>query len=319
MYAIIDISNLLHARYLGGHKEMMQKGLPYSFLENSVRSYVISKINHVARKFSLSWSHIIIAWDSQNYWRTDYFPYYKENRKEAKKNSEIDFPKMHKFFDEFETELREVFPVNHIKVDKAEADDIIATIGYYYTADNLIMVSRDKDFLQCVSDTVKLYDPFLNDFKSNIRIYKAKKAEDSIVWDVRNKKDAKRFLLYQILMGDETDGVPSVVLPNDIFVNPLKSRKDFERFGPKTCATKFFGDDKREMLYEYHNKYEDNFERNSILVDMKRCPVEIKREIVEKFEAIRSKEFEAFEGKKFEDWCLKYGLHELYQNIYWKV
>jgi len=319
MYAVIDVSNLLHARYLGGHREMMKKGLPISFLENSTRSYVISKIDQVSRKFKLSWNDIIIAWDSKNYWRTDFFPHYKENRKEAKKKSEVDFEKMHKFFDEFETELREVFPVNHIKVDRAEADDIIATLGYYYKEDVLIMVSRDKDFLQCVSDNVKLFDPFTNDFKTKIRIYENKKSGEKIEWDVRNKKDAKRFLLYQILMGDETDGVPSVVLPDDIFMNPLKSKRDFERFGPKTCVTKFFGDDRRQKLLEYHNKYEANFERNSRLVDMKRCPVEIKKEIVEKFEAIRAKEYETFEGQKFEEWCLKYGLHDLYQNIYWKV
>lgn len=91
-------------------------------------------------------------------------------------------------------------PVDLISVDKQEADDIIAILAKKQeAAGNLsTIVSSDKDYLQLLSDKIKVYAPI-------------KKK----MYDVQNFTEEvgilpKNFIYYKALLGDNSDNIPGV-------------------------------------------------------------------------------------------------------------
>lgn len=93
-------------------------------------------------------------------------------------------------------------PVSIICIDGIEADD---TIGYlvgkfqkYDATKEVTIMSADQDFLQLVSDKVKVYSP------TKKRIYKPKDVLEEYGVSCYN------FINYKILMGDSGDNLPGV-------------------------------------------------------------------------------------------------------------
>ena len=96
----------------------------------------------------------------------------------------------------------QLLPVSLICIDGIEADD---TIGYLSTklenfksTKEVTIMSADKDFLQLVSDKIKVYSPVKK------KIYKPK--------DVLEEYNVSsyNFVNYKILMGDTSDNLPGV-------------------------------------------------------------------------------------------------------------
>jgi DNA polymerase-1 len=93
-------------------------------------------------------------------------------------------------------------PLSIICIDGIEADD---TIGYlvgkfqkYDATKEVTIMSADQDFLQLVSDKVKVYSP------TKKRIYKPKDVLEEYGVSCYN------FINYKILMGDSGDNLPGV-------------------------------------------------------------------------------------------------------------
>lgn len=102
---------------------------------------------------------IIVAMDKSS-WRKDVYKEYKANRKISRDASAIDFDKFFAMMEIFFEDMKETISnVSFIRIDKCEADDIIAVISKNITA-NSIIVSTDKDLNQLLQyKHIKQYDP----------------------------------------------------------------------------------------------------------------------------------------------------------------
>ena len=93
-------------------------------------------------------------------------------------------------------------PVTLISIDKIEADDSIGLIADHFEKDNtcneVTIVSADKDFYQLVSQKVSVYSP------TKRKTYAVKDIIEEF------KVHPNNFLLYKVLLGDNSDNLPGV-------------------------------------------------------------------------------------------------------------
>jgi len=97
-------------------------------------------------------------------------------------------------------EMVECLPVSILALDNIEADDTIAYFSELVTKNggNSIIYSTDKDFLQMVSDSVKLYNPV-----------KKKTFDVDIVMETYGVHPSN-FVFYRSLLGDKSDNIDGI-------------------------------------------------------------------------------------------------------------
>jgi DNA polymerase-1 len=97
-------------------------------------------------------------------------------------------------------EMVECLPVSILALDHIEADDTIAYFSELVTKNggNSIIYSTDKDFLQMVSDSVKLYNPV-----------KKKTFDVDIVLETYGVHPSN-FVFYRSLLGDKSDNIDGI-------------------------------------------------------------------------------------------------------------
>ena len=95
-------------------------------------------------------------------------------------------------------EYLECLPLTITNVENVEADDVIGYCAKHLFKDKVTIMSTDKDFLQLVDNRIQIYSPTKKLMYDEERI----KNEYGI--------DAKNFLLYRILDGDKSDGIPGI-------------------------------------------------------------------------------------------------------------
>jgi len=303
---LIDISNILCAGYLSKHDDYI-RNFSLEDLENAVREYTLYRIFGFMYYLKAKQDDIIICLDYGS-WRYDFFPEYKWKRKQSKSKSKVDFDIMYKFFKKFEKELTDFFPFKTIKVHKAEADDIIGCLAKHIekTGEDVLICSLDKDFVQLTSDKVRLYDIGKNTIVKEIKL-----GSKDIIIPITTAKDAKKYLLFQIMYGDSCDGICNVKSDNDAFSNPTKQQK---RFGPKTIMKHIFSEDKKqnkENLKKIYDEYSENMKRNAKLIDLKYTPKEIKKEIIKQYEESKK----SISIKKIHNYCEQHDLRDLIEKV----
>jgi DNA polymerase-1 len=157
-------------------------------------------------------------------------------------------------------------PVSMICVDGIEADD---TIGYlvgkfqkYDSTKEVTIMSADQDFLQLVSDKVKVYSP------TKKKIFKPQDVLEAFSVSSYN------YINYKILMGDSSDNLPGVD-----GLGPKKTLKMFPELASDTpttlnemlekCASKI---DEHE-LYGRIIERKHQLEINSKLMNLQTIPL----------------------------------------------
>ena len=95
-------------------------------------------------------------------------------------------------------EYLECLPLTIINMDNIEADDVIGYCSKHVFKDKVTIMSTDKDFLQLVDERIQVYSPTKKKMYDEERI----KEEFGI--------NPKNFLLYRVLDGDKSDGIPGV-------------------------------------------------------------------------------------------------------------
>ena len=95
-------------------------------------------------------------------------------------------------------EYLECLPLTIINMDNIEADDVIGYCSKHVFKDKVTIMSTDKDFLQLVDERIQVYSPTKKLMYDEERILN----EYGI--------NAKNFLLYRMLDGDKSDGIPGV-------------------------------------------------------------------------------------------------------------
>jgi 5'-3' exonuclease len=229
--------------------------------EDLVRHMVLNSLRMYRTKFGDKFGELVLTYDSRRYWRRDYFPNYKANRKKSRESSSLDWNSIFQSLNAIRDEIRETFPYKVVEVEGAEADDCIAAIVQHISVtpnefEQILILSGDKDFIQLHKHNfVKQYSPVLKKFINNI--------------------DPSIYIREHVLRGDTSDGVPNFLSPDNTFVDGLRQ---------KPMSTKKIADwieSKPEDVFT--EEMMRNYQRNKTLIDLECIPKELVGRILEAY------------------------------------
>lgn len=270
MKLLVDFSQLSYRTFVGRMDE--EFGNPYSQDPEYIKKIcgkwkhvLLSSLLKLKREFKVAnSSDVFLCMDHRISWRKQVFPHYKANRKKSRDKSRYDFSILFGWMDDFEHDLRNVFPFRVFREEQAEGDD---WIGFFANVlgktEQFVIVSSDSDFYQ-LHDRPGFYQQ-----------------KDPIQNRILSTKSPKRDLLSKILGGDPGDGIPNVSSDEDTFVDENKRQKPMgeKRIGKileSSETLKTFLDDKVVM---------DRFNRNRILIDLNCIPESVQTRMNECFNA----------------------------------
>ena len=96
-------------------------------------------------------------------------------------------------------EYLECLPISIMNMENCEADDVIGYLSkHIYKENKTTIVSTDKDFLQLVDETTRVYSPTKKKMYDEDKVFE----EYGI--------HPKNFLLFRMFDGDKSDGIPGV-------------------------------------------------------------------------------------------------------------
>ena len=254
--------------------------------ENMVRHMVLNSIRMYKTKFGAEYGELVIACDASNYWRRTLFPYYKANRKKSQAASELDWKAIFECLNKIRDELLTVFPYRVIRIDTAEADDVIAILCHEHgnTSNKILIISGDKDFQQLQSYmNVKQYNPVLKKFITC--------------------NDPSKFLKEHIIKGDSGDGIPNFLSDDNCLVVGTRQK-------PVT----------QKKLDSYLNKNPEefcqsltelrNYKRNQQLIDLSMIPHTVSESIMEEYNKQANKK-----APELMNYFIQYKLKNLMEHI----
>lgn len=254
---LIDFSGLAMSALFSqtGQSQPISEGMIRHLILNSLRMYNL--------KYRGDYGQMVICCDSGNLWRKKTFPQYKANRKTAREASDIDWDEFYRIRNLIESEICEFLPVKIVRVDTAEADDIIAVLAQsaqeFGQGENVMIISTDKDFIQ------------LQKFK-NVKQFSPMQQKQII------ETNPALVLKEKILKGDSGDGVPNVFSPDDMFLTEGTRQKPMTS---KRMEDFFRNWDKLEVFMD--SATYKNFLRNRNMIDFDYIPSDVKEKILETF------------------------------------
>ena len=230
--------------------------------ENMVRHMILNSVRMYRTMFNDEYGEVILTYDSKHYWRRDFFPQYKYNRKKGREADNKDWDAIFEVLNKIKAEIKENLPYKFLEVYGAEADDIIATICKYSQTEKdrsknekIIIISGDKDFIQLQKYmNVKQYSPILK--------------------KLVNGSNPETYIKEHILKGDTGDGVPNVLSPDNTFTDGLRQRP----LGKKKIEVWLDMD-----ISEFKDEVKRNYQRNEKLIDLSKIPNELENEILTEF------------------------------------
>ena len=253
--------------------------------ENMIRHMVLNSLRFNRKKFNEEFGELIICCDDKNYWRRNYFPYYKAARRRARQESELNWNEIFAALNNIREDLKTFFPYKVIQIDTAEADDIIGTIVHtegtvLNTGKPLLILSGDKDYVQLHKyANVKQYDPTRKRWVKH--------------------SDPEQYLYEHIIKGDAGDGVPNILSPDNSFVIGARQRP----------VTK-----KRLAMLEDINNIDEttkrNWARNKTLIDLAEIPEDLKAQILNAYNEDNMKD-----RSQLFNYFIKNKLKHLMENI----
>lgn len=264
---ILDYSQVALANIFQ-FQDQLKKGRSNPDAVNIIRHAILTGIKFYKKKYSYEYGEIVLACDDQNYWRKDIFPYYKAKRKTDREKSDLDWKLIFDTVSTIREELAEHFPYRVVRVEKAEADDIIATLckwtqtngytdtGLFEIKQKVMIVSGDNDFLQ-----LQKYE--------NVEQYSPGKKKLLVC------KDPAAYLREHIACAGD-DGIPNVLSPDHVFVTEglrqgkmtAAKRENFIALGRDACENE---DQKR------------NWDRNNQLINLDLIPQDIEDSILDTY------------------------------------
>jgi len=246
---------------------------PQEVNSDIIRHTTLNTYRMYRNMFHREYGELVICQDAGNSWRKDIFPNYKINRKKNR-SKDYDWDKVFEILTEIRNEVTETFPYKSMRVERCEADDVIAVLAkHYHPVQPVMVVSSDKDFVQLYRyPNVKIYSP----------------AQKSII----TCKNPEITLYEHILRGDSTDGIPNILSDDDTFAVEGKRQKPLS--GKKVDAW--------STAKKFPDEYTANWERNQKLVDLTYIPEEYESNILKEYmippKGDRSKIFDYFVKNK---------------------
>ena len=228
--------------------------------ENLVRHMILNSIRMYRSKHKAKFGEIVICTDGFKNWRREAFPPYKHKRKDARKESKMDWNELFRITDLVLQEIKENMPYRVVEVEEVEADDIIGVLceesQEFGKGGAILIISSDKDFVQLQKyNNVSQYSPM----------------KKSMIKEPLPRKQ----LMELILKGDTSDGVPNVLSGDQVFVEgirqtPLRQKVLDQLINDPKCM----GDE----IYR-------NYLRNKKLIDLSETPHPLKQKIINNYES----------------------------------
>ncbi len=223
---------------------------------------MLDHLVYVNKKFKNEYGdEIVLALDASS-WRGLYFKNYKCRRKNKRKEDKFDWNDIYKMYDEIIDEFKANLPYKILKIKGGEGDDVVAVIANH-TKENVLIVSRDKDFMQLLTnDNIKQYDPVVDQF-------------------IEKDENIKLKLFTHIMKGDDSDDIPCVYSPSDFY---LKENRERQKSIKKTDVEKWVLYNEDELKTELGEEVYKRFEENRNLIDLSKIPDNIQQAIIDEYE-----------------------------------
>ena len=281
-YMLIDLNQVLISNLMQHLKHVAKDNV---ISEDLVRHMCINTIRSNVKQFKSKYPNVILCCDNKHYWRRDFFPFYKSQRKHDREASGLDWGMIFDTLNKIRDELKEFFPYKVVDAYGAEADDVIAVLTARLSPHgNILILSSDKDFGQLQKyPNVTQYSPILKRF---IKI-----------------DNPKLFIKEHIIKGDRGDGVPNFLSADNTFAAGERQKvinsKRLQEWLSQDAETFCTND---TMLR--------GFKRNQTLVDFDYIPNEIQTKIVEAFEGSKPAT-----KQKMLDYFIKKNLKAMIESI----
>ena len=211
---LLDFSNIAHANFYTASVDTRITRDMNPFCNERLQYWKYLMVKKLKYIMKIHKPHeMVICCDSPS-WRKRYFKYYKANRTKTRARAGFDYVEFLAHLDKFIDEIDGYLPYKIMQIPHCEADDIIAILANHINNDVLIC-SNDHDMKQLLA------------------------IPDVKLWSIQDSKfmacdDPKQYLIEHILMGDSGDGVPSVVNPDNIYVQEdMVFSKQFETWFKK--------------------------------------------------------------------------------------
>ena len=227
--------------------------------ENLIRHMVLNSLRSYSKQFKSKYGDLVICCDSKIYWRREYFPFYKANRKKDREKSNLDWNLIFQTLNKIRDELKTNFPYRVLEIEGAEADDIIGVLAARLSSsEDILILSSDKDFAQLQKySSVSQYSPILKRFIKN--------------------ENPLSYLKEHIIRGDRGDGVPNFLSSDNVFV--IGER---QKVINKKRLTEWINSNYTEFCV--NDTMLRGYKRNQTLVDLDYTPETIKSKIVDAYD-----------------------------------
>jgi len=257
-----------------------------------VRHIILNNLKYYRNRFFKEYGELVLCCDSKHYWRRDYFPNYKANRKKDREASAYEWDDIFGCLNLIRDELKEHFPYKVLDIYGCEADDIIAVLARATNDDDTVIISSDKDFIQLHGSKTKQYSPLTKRMIKN--------------------DDPWSYLKEHIVKGDRSDGVPNVLSPDDTFVAE-KRQKPMRKTMLMTLTEameKWEPKDLFQLAKCNRDTWMHNWQRNETLIDLNKIPDDIRNDILKEF-----KDTKTGDRSKLFNYFVEHKLNNLIQSI----
>ena len=200
---VVDGNFYLHRVYytIKPIRRTVAQALCYSFVALVCKDALFCKADRV-----------LVAFDGAEVFRYKVWPQYKANRSDNKSEGVVreGFSDIYSYLPELLAHLADI-GLPFIQPRIYEADDVLcsAAIQYKQQGFNVFCGTKDKDAYQYLSDGIKLVDSSAK-YKNGEHYTKLIGASD-----IKSIKGvtADKMLMYQTLIGDKIDNIPSILTP----------------------------------------------------------------------------------------------------------
>ena len=223
--------------------------------EDMVRHMILNPVRMYRTMFNEDYGEMVLAYDSKSYWRRDFFPQYKSNRRKNREEDNKDWDSIFEVLNQIKNEIKEFLPYKVVETYGAEADDVIATLCKHYQSEKIMIVSGDKDFIQLQKyDNVSQYSP--------------------VTKKLVNGVDPNVYIKEHVLKGDKSDGVPNVLSPDHTFTDELRQRPLTSKKMHDILATE---------IDDLNDELKRNYQRNFKLINLDNIPEKLELDILDDF------------------------------------
>ncbi len=248
---------------------------------------VLSSLKKYEREYSGEYGEMILAYDSKHYWRKDYFPFYKQNRKKDREKSKHNWSQIFDVLNLIRDEIREYFPWKVLEVHGAEADDVISTLCKNKDNGKVLILSGDKDFIQ-----LQKY-PGVQQFNPTTKQY--------IYTD-----NPYQYIKEHIIKGDKSDGIPNFLSDDDSFVTRVRQKPISQK------KLNIWVDQDPEKFCQNQEQF-NNYCRNRTLIDFDYIPDEIENKIMIEYSSLNNS------GKQVPlEYFQKHQLNDLMEDYFFR-